>query len=64
MLSAKRTWHWGKAYREVGVRRAYGAAAAEVESIEHQVGRTGLMELIARAEAGEDFNAVLADLLS
>ncbi|SMC12985.1 hypothetical protein ROA7745_02819 [Roseovarius aestuarii] len=64
VLSAKRTWHWGKAYREVGVRRAYGVAAAEVASIERRAGRTGLMEIITRAEAGEKFATVLIDVLA
>ena len=59
-----RFWHWDDAYRELGVGRAYTAAAAEVAAIEARTGRDGLLELIARAEAGEDFDVVLNNLLT
>ena len=59
-----RFWHWDDAYRELGVGRAYTAAAAEVAAIEDRAGRDGLLELIARAEAGEDFDVVLNNLLT
>lgn len=60
----RRFWEWGNAYRALGVGRAYRAAAAEVASIERQAGRSGLLELIDRVEAGEDFNTVLLDVLA
>ena len=58
-----RFWQWDDAYRELGVGRAYASAAAEVETIERVAGRSGLLELIARAEAGEPFNAVLTEVM-
>ncbi len=60
----RRFWQWDDAYRALGVGRAYRAAAAEVARIEQQAGRDGLLELIARAEAGEDFDTVLAGILA
>ncbi|MDJ0640945.1 MAG: hypothetical protein QNJ20_19170 [Paracoccaceae bacterium] len=59
-----RFWQWDDAYRELGVGRAYSAAAAEVAAIERAAGRDGLLELIARAEAGEKFHVVLNNLLT
>lgn len=58
----ERFWQWDDAYRELGVGRAYGSAAAEIATIERTAGRAGLLELIRRAEAGEDFNAVLNEI--
>lgn len=60
----RRFWQWDDAYRALGVGQAYRAAAAEVARIERQAGRAGLLELIARAEAGEDFDLVLAEMLA
>ncbi|NNK78219.1 MAG: hypothetical protein HKP40_05845 [Litoreibacter sp.] len=60
---ARKFWNWDDAMRALGVGRAYRAAAAEVAGIERQVGREGLLELITRAEAGDDFDEVLAELL-
>lgn len=57
-------WQWDNAYRDLGVGRAYMAAAAEVADIERRAGRAGLLELIARAETGEKFNTVLQDVLA
>ena len=58
-----RFWQWDDAYRQLGVGRAYGSAAREVALIEESIGRQGLLDLIARAEAGEDFGRVLDDLV-
>lgn len=60
----RRFWQWDDAYRELGVGRAYASAAAEVASIEDRAGRDGLLELIARADAGESFDQVLIELLT
>jgi len=60
----RRFWQLGDAFRELGVGRTYKAAAAEVARIERQAGRAGLLDLIARAEAGERFEVVLAELLA
>ncbi len=60
----RRFWDWDDAYDDLGVGRAYASAAAEVASIEAQVGRKGLLELIDRAEAGESFETVLIELLT
>ena len=59
-----RFWQWDDAFRELGVGRAYASAAAEVAEIEAQSGREGLLELIARADAGESFDIVLVELLT
>lgn len=59
----RRFWQWDDAYRELGVGRAYAAAASEVAGIEARLGRAGLLDLIARAEAGEDFDVLLNNLL-
>ncbi len=59
----RRFWQWDDAYRELGVGRAYASAAAEVAAIEARVGRAGLLDLIRRAEAGEDFDVLLNNLL-
>ncbi|MCG6884806.1 MAG: hypothetical protein LJE62_13735 [Silicimonas sp.] len=59
-----RFWQWDNVYRDIGVARAYSAAAAEVEAIENKVGRNGLLELVARTEAGGDFNVILNNLLA
>lgn len=58
-----RFWKWDDAYRELGVGRAYASAAAEVATIERVAGRAGLLELIARADAGEPFTAVLNEVM-
>ena len=60
----RNSWNWGDAYRALGVGRAYRAAATEVAHIERQAGHAGLLELIARAEAGENFDTVLAEVLA
>lgn len=57
-------WQWDDAYRELGVGQAYAAAAAEVAGIEARAGRDGLLELIARADAGESFDGVLIELFT
>ena len=60
---ARHIWHWRGTMEALGVGRAYHAAAAEVARIEGVAGRSGLLELIARAEAGEDFEAVEAEVM-
>ena len=60
----ERFWQLRPAFRVLGVGRTYRAAAAEVADIERRIGRAGLLQLIARAEAGEDFERVLTSLLS
>ena len=55
-------WQWGDTMRELGVGRAYAAAAAEVAQMEALAGRSGLLELIARAEAGEDFEILESEI--
>ena len=60
----RRVWQLREAFRDLGVGRTYRAAAAEVADIERQIGRAGLLELVARAEAGERFDAVLSSLLA
>lgn len=57
-------WHLRDAFRDLGVGRTYLTAASEVSNIEAKVGRTGLLELIARAEDGEKFYDVLDELLN
>lgn len=57
-----RFWQLRAAFEDLGVGRTYGSAAAEVAAIERAAGRTGLLELIARAEAGEAFGQVLAEV--
>lgn len=61
---ATRFWHWDDTMRALGVGRAYRAAAQEVARIEALAGRDGLLDLIRRADAGEDFDALLANLSS
>lgn len=51
----QRFWQWRPAMRELGVGRAYGAAALEVGALDKRLGRSGLLELIMQADAGEDF---------
>ena len=60
----ERFWQWDDAFRDLGVGRAYRAAAAEVAAIDEALGREGLLTLIADAEAGADFDAALAGRLS
>ena len=55
-------WQLDDAFRDLGVGRTYLTAASEVANIEAIVGRSGLLELIARAKMGEDFFAVLNEL--
>ncbi len=57
-----RFWRWRDAMNDLGVGPAYGAAAAEVAAIEARAGRDGLLDLIRRAEAGEEFNRLLRDI--
>ena len=59
---ARHVWHWRGTMADLGVGRAYASAAAEVARIERKVGRAGLLELIARADAGEDFDALEAGI--
>jgi len=59
---AERFWQWDDAYRDLGVGRAYAAAAAEVAAIEDEAGRNGLLELIRRAGAGEPFERVVVQI--
>lgn len=58
----QRFYQWDDAYRALGVGQAYGTAGAEVARIEAQAGRAGLLELIARAEAGEDFDRLVDEI--
>ncbi|MEO9825541.1 MAG: hypothetical protein ABJF50_14075 [Paracoccaceae bacterium] len=60
--NVQRFWQWRGAFRKLGVGRSYIAAAMEVDAIERRIGRAGLLELIARAEAGERFDGVLEAL--
>jgi hypothetical protein len=60
----RRFWELDDAFRDLGVGRTYRAAAAEVADIERQIGRASLLELIARAEAGERFETVLSSMLT
>ena len=55
-------WQWDDAYQALGTGLAYRAAATEVADIDRAAGRAGLLELIARAEAGEPFYEVLEEL--
>lgn len=57
-----RFWQLRAAFDDLGVGRTYGSAAAEVAAIERAAGRDGLLELIARAEAGEPFGRVLEEV--
>ncbi len=57
-----RFWKLDDAFREIGVGLTYRAAASEVAGIEAQIGREGLLTLIARADAGERFEDVLREL--
>ena len=54
----QRFWQWDDAFRDLGVGRAYRAAAAEVREIEDRVGRAGLADLIRRVDAGQDFDTL------
>ena len=58
----ERFWRWRDALDDLGVGLAYRAAAAEVASIQALAGRQGLLDLISRAEAGEDFDRLLSDI--
>ncbi len=58
----RRFWQLDDAFRALGVGLTYRAAAAEVAAIEARAGHDGLLELIARAEAGEDFGDVLSEV--
>ena len=58
----QRFWQLRAAFDALGVGRTYGSAAAEVAAIESAAGRAGLLELIARAEAGEPFLRVLEEV--
>ena len=62
VIKVKRFWQLRDAFDDLGVGRTYRAAAAEVALIERKAGRAGLLDLIARAEAGEDFAAMISDL--
>ncbi|SMX22683.1 hypothetical protein [Boseongicola aestuarii] len=58
-----RFWQLRAVFDELGVGRTYGSAAAEVAEIDRRAGRAGLLELIARAEAGEPFLRVLEEVV-
>ena len=58
-----RFWQWDDTFREMGVGRAYTAAAAEVAAIEARAGREGLLDLIRRADEGEDFGRLEAEVM-
>ena len=58
----ERFWNWRGAMDDLGVGLAYRAAAAEVGAIDERAGREGLLDLIARAEAGGDFERLLQDI--
>ena len=60
---ARRIYSWGSFIGERGWADAYGAAAASVARIERKAGEKGLHQLIDRTLAGEDFDAVLAELM-
>lgn len=62
--NVRKFWQWDDAYRALGVGQAYGTAGAEVARIEAASGRAGLLELINRAEAGEDFDDLVAEIMS
>ncbi len=64
ILKVQRVWQLDDAFRELGVGRTYRAASLQVAKIEADIGRSGLLELISRAEAGEEFQSVLAELQS
>lgn len=59
----RHAWQLRSAFRDLGVGPTYRAAAAEVALIEQNAGREGLLELVARAEAGENFDKVYAEVL-
>lgn len=58
----RRFWQWSDTIRDLGAGRAYRAAASEVARIETIAGREGLLDLIQSAEAGEEFDSLLAAL--
>lgn len=58
-----RHWQLRAAFDEIGVGLTYRAAAAEVAAIETLIGRQGLLDLVARADAGERFQVVLNNLM-
>jgi len=60
---ARRIYSWGSFIQERGWADAYGAATAYVSRIQAKAGEKGLHELIDRTIKGEDFDAVLADLM-
>ncbi|MDA8585384.1 hypothetical protein N9L47_03845 [Rhodobacteraceae bacterium] len=64
ILEIEHSWQLADAFDELGVGRTYRGAAMEVAKIESNIGRAGLLELIARAEAGERFETVLTELRS
>lgn len=53
-------WQWDDTMRALGPGPAYRAAADEVAGLEARLGHAGLLDLIRRAEAGEDFDALLS----
>ncbi|MFM2279927.1 MAG: hypothetical protein RLZZ444_2158 [Pseudomonadota bacterium] len=55
-------YDWSTFLADRGWKRAYGAAAANVADIDHAIGKDGLLKLIDRTIAGEDFDAVLAEM--
>lgn len=50
-------WDWGDFIRERGWRQAYGAAAANVAALQARLGDAGLRDLIAKTNAGANFEA-------
>ena len=56
---ARRVWQWGSTMRALGVGQAYAAAAAEVAALEARLGRDGLLDIIERADKGENFDSLI-----
>jgi hypothetical protein len=56
-------WDWGSFVDARGWRDAYGAAEDNVAVIKRKIGRDGLLALIKRTLAGEDFDKVEAQLM-
>lgn len=59
---AKSLREWGNFVDARGFEAAYGAAGALVNDIDAQIGRNGLLMLINRTLAGEEFETALAEL--
>lgn len=57
-------WDWGQFVDAHGWAKAYGAAASNIADIDRSIGQDGLRQLISRSLAGENFDAVLRELLA